>query len=116
MAVPDPTWLIAGGVVMVIGLLLVRWASRYDAAGIAMDAAWRVARSGSSAGARDELGRVVDEQLAEMRADAARMGHARTAVKHGSRFFIARFVNIAGIILLIVGAAILAVAFYLAQP
>ncbi|OYX99514.1 MAG: hypothetical protein B7Y80_11020 [Hyphomicrobium sp. 32-62-53] len=108
----NPIWLAAGGVLVLLGLLLMRWASRYDAAGIAVDAAWRMARTGSTTGARDELGRVVDEQLADIRADAARMGHARTAVKHGARFFIARFVNIVGLIVIVLGLAAIAAAFF----
>jgi hypothetical protein len=108
----NPIWLAAGGIVIVIGYLLMRWASRYDAAGIAVDAAWRMAKTGSSTGARDELGRVVEEQLADIRADTARMGHARTAVKHGARFFIARFVSIAGVIFIVLGLAVIAAAFY----
>lgn len=107
----NPVWLAIGGLLALVGLLLMRWAGRYDASGIAVDAAWRMARTGSTAGARDELGRVVDEQLADIRADAARMGHARTAVKHGARFFIARFVNIAGLIFIVVGLALVAAAF-----
>jgi hypothetical protein len=39
------------------------------------------------------------------------MGHARTAVKHGARFFIARFVNIAGLIFIVAGLALVAAAF-----
>lgn len=108
----NPLWLAAGGVCLLVGLVLMRWAGRYDASGIAVDAAWRMARTGSTTGARDELGRVVDEQLADIRADAARIGHARTAVKHGVRFFIARFVNIAGMIFLLAGLALMAAAFF----
>jgi hypothetical protein len=108
----NPIWLAAGAVLAGIGFLLMRWAGRYDATGIAADAAWRMAKTRSTAGARDELGRVVDEQLAEVRADAARIGHARTAVKHGTRFFIARFMGIAGGILIAIGFAIIAVAFF----
>lgn len=108
----NPIWLAAGGISILIGLLLVRWASRYDAAGIAVDAAWRMAKTGSATGARDELGRVVDEQLADLRADAARIGHARTALKHGSRFFIARFVTVAGLALMAIGAVLVAIALF----
>ena len=104
-------WLwVAGAGSVLAGYLLMRWAGRYDAAGIAMDAAWRLAKTRSATGARDELGRVVDEQLADIRADAARLGHTRTAIKHGWRFFIARFVNIAGLVLIAIGLAILAAA------
>ncbi len=110
--VQNPMWLAASGVLIVIGLLLMRWASRYDAAGIAVDAAWRMAKTGSTTGARDELGRVVEEQLADIRADAARIGHARTAVKHGTRFFIARFINIAGLIFIAIGVAVAIAAFF----
>jgi len=108
----NPIWLAAGVTLVFLGIVFMRWASRYDAAGIAVDAAWRMATSGSTTGARDELGRVVDEQLADLRADAARMGHARTAVKHGARFFIARFVSIAGLISIVLGLAAGAAAFF----
>lgn len=108
----NPMWLAAGGVFVLLGFLFMRWASRYDAAGIAVDAAWRMAKTGSTTGARDELGRVVDEQLADIRADSARIGHARTAVKHGARFFIARFVHIAGLIFIALGLAALAAAYF----
>jgi hypothetical protein len=107
----NPLWLAAGAACLLVGFLLMRWAGRYDASGIAVDAAWRMARTRSTTGARDELGRVVEEQLADIRADAARIGHARTAVKHGARFFIARFVNVAGVIFLVVGLTLVAAAF-----
>ena len=96
---------------LVIGFLAVRWAGRYDAAGIATDAAWRMAWKRSVSGARDELGKVIDEQLTEIRADAGRIGYGRTAIKHGGRFFIARFVNIAGIIMILLGLIAGAAAF-----
>jgi hypothetical protein len=105
-------WLAAGGVFVLIGALLMRWAARYDAAGIAVDAAWRMAKTRSTTGARDELGRVIDEQLTDIRADTARIGHARTAIKHGWRFFIARFVNIAGLIFIAVGVILVGIAFW----
>ncbi len=108
----NPVWLAAGGVFVLIGALLMRWSGRYDAAGIAVDAAWRMAKTGSTTGARDELGRVIDEQLSDIRADAERIGHARTAIKHGSRFFIARFVSITGLILIAIGLALVAAAFW----
>lgn len=103
-------WWLSGAAFLILGLLLMRWAGRYDAAGIAADAAWRMAKTRSATGARDELGRVVDEQLADIRADAARMGHTRTALKHGWRFFIARFVGIAGLVMVAIGLVLLAAA------
>ena len=96
---------------LVIGFWAVRWAGRYDAAGIATDAAWRMAWKRSVSGARDELGKVIDEQLTEIRADAGRIGYGRTAIKHGGRFFIARFVNIAGIVMILLGLIAGAAAF-----
>jgi hypothetical protein len=108
----NPVWLATGAVFVLLGILLMRWAGRYDAAGIALDAAWRMAKTGSTTGARDELGRVIDEQLTDIRADSARIGHTRTAIKHGWRFFIARFVNIAGLILIAIGAVLIGIAFW----
>lgn len=107
-----PVLLAIAAALIVVGFLLVRWAGRYDAAGIATDAAWRMAKTRSASGARDEFGRVVEEQLRDMRADAARIGTARTAIKHGGRFFLARFVNIAGFVMIVAGLAAGAVAFF----
>ena len=106
-----PVLLGFAAVLFVVGFGLMRWAGRYDAAGIATDAAWRMVKTGSTAGAKDELDRVIDEQLSEVRADAVRIGVARTAVKHGGRFFLARFANIGGIILMLIGVAAAAAAF-----
>lgn len=99
-----PILLGSAAALIVIGYLFMRWAGRYDAAGIATDAAWRMAWRRSVSGARDELGRVIDEQLGEVRADAARIGYGRTAIKHGGRFFIARFIGIAGIAMIVLGS------------
>lgn len=108
-----PYLLAVAGAVLVVGILLVRWASRYDPAGIATDAAWRMVKTRSTSGAREELGKVIDEQLREARADTERIGLGRTAIKHGGRFFVARFVNLAGIVLIVVGIAAGAAAFLL---
>lgn len=106
-----PILLAIAAALLVIGFLLMRWAGRYDAAGIATEAAWRMVKTRSTGGAKDELGRVIDEQTREMRADAARIGMTRTAVKHGGRFFIARFVSIAGIVMMLAGLVAGAAAF-----
>lgn len=107
-----PALLGLAAALLVLGFLAVRWAGRYDAAGIATDAAWRMVKTRSATGMKDELGRVIDEQLTEIRADAARIGTARTAIKHGGRFFLARFVNIAGLVMILAGLAAGAVAFF----
>ncbi|MGD9783701.1 MAG: hypothetical protein AB7E80_04675 [Hyphomicrobiaceae bacterium] len=106
-----PVLLGIGAALTVLGIVLMRWAGRYDPTGIAADAAWRLAKTRSATGARDEFGRIVDEHMKDIREDAARIGHARTAVKHGGRLFVARFVSMAGIILTLVGLALAAAAF-----
>jgi hypothetical protein len=108
----NPVWLAVGAAFVLVGGLLMRWAGRYDATGIAVDAAWRMAKTRSTTGARDELGRVIDEQLTDIRADAERIGHTRTAIKHGWRFFIARFVSVAGLILIALGLVLIGAAFW----
>lgn len=108
-----PFLLATGVALLVIGFVLMRWAGRYDVTGLAADAAWRMVKTRSATGMKDELGRVIDEQLTEVRADAARMGLGRTAIKHGGRFLLARFVNIAGIIMMLVGAGLGAAAFFI---
>jgi hypothetical protein len=44
-AMTHPYLLGAGGLLMVLGLLLMRWASRHDLKGLAIDAAWEMAKN-----------------------------------------------------------------------
>lgn len=108
----NPILLAAGIAVAAIGLLLMRWAGRYDVSGLAADAAWRAVRKGRDLDVKAEAADMLNEQFGHIRADAERIGVGRTAVKHGVRFAIARFVGIAGIVLLLIGIALAAAAFY----
>ena len=100
-----PNLLAFGLLSLVLGFLLRRWSGRYDAADIATDAAWRMVRRRSTDGAREELGRVIEEQLGEVRADVARSGIARAAIKHGGRLVLARFAAVCGLVLMLLGGA-----------
>lgn len=106
-----PILLAAAAALLVIGFLLMRWASRYDVTGLAADAAWRVAKNRGRIDVKAEAADMLNEQFGHIREDAERIGYARAAAKHGAGFFLAKFVGIAGIVLMLVGAGLGAAAF-----
>ncbi len=108
-----PILLGTGLFVLVIGVLLMRWASRYDVSGLAADAAWRAVRKGRSLDVKAEAADMLNEQFGHIREDAERIGYGRAAAKHGIRFAIARFVGIAGLLAIVIGLGLGAAAFVL---
>ena len=108
-----PILLASGLVLFVIGFVLSRWASRYDVTGLAADAAWRVAKNRGRIDVKAEAADMLNEQFGHIREDAERIGYARAAAKHGIGFFLAKFIGIAGIVLMLFGAGLGAAAFFI---
>ena len=107
-----PILLASGAALLVIGFLLMRWAGRYDVTGLAADAAWRVAKNRGRIDVKAEAADMLNDNFGHIREDAERIGYARAAAKHGAGFFLAKFVGIAGIILMLAGLGLAAAAFY----
>jgi hypothetical protein len=106
-----PGLLAAAAVLLVIGFLLMRWASRYDVTGLAADAAWRVAKNRGRIDVKAEAADMLNENFGHIRDDAERIGYARAAAKHGAGFLLAKFVGIAGIVMILLGLGAGAAAF-----
>lgn len=104
--------LLASGVVLVlVGFLIMRWAGRYDVTGLAADAAWRVAKNRGRIDVKAEAADMLNENFGHIRDDAERIGYARAAAKHGAGFLLAKFVGIAGIVMILLGLGAGAAAF-----
>ncbi len=111
-----------GAAVLFLGWLLARWASRYDVRSWLTDALWRIVwrvfRRGEWRKMREMSIDVVDSdpllkqqisrKVAEVRADAQRMGTVRTTIKHGGLHAMAYAVNFLAGPILLVGLAIIA--------
>ena len=55
-----PSLLVAGIVVLLIGIALFRWSGRHDMKGLAMAAAWKAATSGGKTAITPEIQAKVD--------------------------------------------------------
>jgi hypothetical protein len=110
-------------VLLALGWLLGRWAAQYDVKSWVSDAvkrgAWHILRRGAWRRPRefslDEvvssdpiLKQQVSDRLAEVKADAARIGKVRTAAKHGGLYVLAYTVNLLTGPLMLAGILVLA--------
>lgn len=101
-----PYLLAAGGILMVCGLLLLRWASRYDLKGLAIDTAWEVAKNRGRVDVETELG----NRLKDLRAESSNVGRAKMVAGHAARHVAAQAAGIAGLVALAAGVLLIALA------
>lgn len=113
------TQAVFGLIIVLIALLLGRWASRYDVKSWFTDAIWRFLRRG---GWRDiakadiksvlekdqELKRQIIEKTDAFKSDAARIGSTRAVAKHGAMWAVAYAVNLIAGPVMIIGLLVLA--------
>lgn len=101
-----PYLLAAGGILMVCGLLLLRWASRYDLKGLAIDTAWEVAKNRGRVDVETELG----NRLKDLRAESSNVGRAKMVAGHAARHVVAQVAGIAGLVALAAGVLLIGLA------
>lgn len=101
-----PYLLAAGGILMVCGLLLLRWASRYDLKGLAIDTAWEVAKNRGRVDVETELG----NRLKDLRAESSNVGRAKMVAGHAARHVAAQAASIAGLVALAAGGLLIGLA------
>ena len=101
-----PYLLVAGGLLIVCGLLLLRWASRHDLKGLAIDTAWEVAKNRGRVDVETELG----NRLKDLQAESSNVGRAKMVAGHAARHMAAQVASIAALIALAGGAILMALA------
>jgi hypothetical protein len=99
-----PYVLAAGGLLILLGVLLLRWASRHDLKGLAADAAWQVIRNRGRFNVRTELG----DRLQDLRAETSNLKRARKVAGHAGRHVVAQALSVAGLVCLAAGAVLIA--------
>ena len=100
-----PYLLAAGGILIICGFLLMRWASRYDLKGLAIDAAWEVAKN-RRLNVETELG----NRVKNLRDEGSNTGRAKIMAGHAAQHVAAQVAGIAGLVALAAGAVLIALA------
>jgi hypothetical protein len=97
--IANPTLLLAGLAVFVIGLLLRRWASRHSLTDQLTDAAWEAVK------ARDAgvIGREIKGRIDDINRAGSHLGRAKAAAGYGVRHVVAQIVSIAGLVAILGG-------------
>lgn len=103
--VTHPYLLAAGGFLILCGLLLMRWASRHDLKGLAIDAAWEMAKN-----RRLDVETDLGNRVKEVRDETSNVGRAKMVAGHTARHVAAQVASIAGLIAVAAGALLIALA------
>ena len=103
-----PYLLGGGAALIVLGILLFRWASRYDLKGLALDTAWQVAKNRGRVDTETDLG----NRLKELQAERSNMRRAGMVAGHATRHFVAQVANIAALICFALGAVLVGLAWW----
>lgn len=103
-----PYLLASGGMLILLGILLFRWASRHDLKGLAIDAAWQVARRRGRLDTETDLG----NRLKELQAERSNMRRAGMLAGHAARHFAAQAASIGALISWLAGAVLIGLAWW----
>ena len=100
-----------GSLLIVIGVLLWRWASRHNITDLVVDAAVHVAwNKGKLASAADTE---IAKRLDALKAETSNTERAKSVAGHAARHVAAQVANVVGLVAMLVGAALFGLAFYL---
>jgi hypothetical protein len=102
-------WMMIWGAGLALLAVLIMWrVSRYDLAGAAFDSAWQVARGKRTA----ETPTALEEKYHEIAREASVTGKARRAAGTVIGHFAAKVANLIATIMLLAGAALIAVGYF----
>jgi hypothetical protein len=103
---------LSGGsaVLLLLGVLCLRWASRHDLKGLAVDAAWHVAWNRKLGAATDTE---IAQRLKDVSGEATHVGKARKAAGLAVRHALAQAISLAGLLSIVLGITLIGLAFYL---
>ena len=99
-----------GALLLLVGFLCLRWASRHDLKGLAVDAAWHVAWNRKLGAATDTE---IAQRLKDVSGQATHVGKARKAAGLAVRHALAQAISLAGLLSIVLGIALIGLAFYL---
>lgn len=92
-------YLAATGLLLIlIGVLLWRWSSRHDLKGMALDAAWQVAKN-----RRLDVETDLGNRLKDLRSEGSNTRRAKLVAGHAVRHLLAPAVNITALVCLAAG-------------
>ena len=101
-------WLMLGGAgVVLIGILIRRWAARYDLKDAALDSAWTALRGERSA----ENPTAIEAKLRDIQSQPTWTGKATKAAGAGIAHMLAQVGQVAAIILVLLGLGLVAAGF-----
>lgn len=104
-AIANPTLLVAGLIVLLVGLWLWRWSSRnsIDIKGAAVGAAWQGVRQG-----RVDIPDDIKSKITDLTKEQSNVGRAKKAGGMAFRHALAQVVGIAGLVGMVLGLALAA--------
>jgi hypothetical protein len=102
-AIDDPGWLIAGLLMCLAGIWMIRWASRNNMASAIKDATVGAAMEALAKRGRPDMPPEVKAKLAEISAAEGLSGKAKKVASYGVRNSLAQVFGIAGFILFMAG-------------
>ena len=99
-----PSLLVAGIVLLAIGIALFRWSGRHDMKGLAMGAAWKAATSRGKAAMTPEIQAKMDT----FNADKSTVGRGKQLAGMTIRHFVAQVVGIVSYLAILAGLGLAA--------
>jgi hypothetical protein len=108
-ALAHPYLLGFGAALLLLGSWLWRWSGRHDLKGMAVDAAWQVAKARGDLRARTDLG----DKLKDLAAEKSNVGRATKAAGYAVRHAVAQVASVGSLVCLLAGAALVAAAFWI---
>jgi hypothetical protein len=100
--------MVAGAIALLLGVLVRRWAGRYDLKDAAMDSAWTLLRGRRTA----DNPTAIEARLREIQAQATWTGKATKTAGTAIGHVLAQIGQVAALVLLLAGLALIGVGFF----
>jgi hypothetical protein len=93
--------MLAGGIAVLVGILIKRWAARYDLKDAAIDSAWTLARGKRTA----ENPTAIEDKLDEIRSQPTWTGKATRTATMAAGHAVAQIAQTVALVLMLIGVA-----------
>jgi len=105
---PGRWMMLAGAIAVVVGILIKRWAGRYDLKDAAIESAWTLLRGKRSAHNPTEI----EAKLQDISSQATWTGKATKTATTAAGHFLAQIGQMVALFLMLVGLALLGASFF----